>query len=361
MESRREQADTRAAQRPGLFDRLVRFLAIAYPVTLLALILAFRFVGERFWATTIGLYLPRIGFALPLPVVALLVLWRLPRRWLLSQLVALLLVLFPVMGLRLPGAPSATAGAYHLRLLTFNTAQGQFGTDKIIAELQASNADVIQLQETTRDMQAELRRGLPGYFYQESGQFWLASRFPLEELDQPPFIPHAGKMRSPRFVSYVVKTPVGRVRIYNVHIISPRDALDEVHGEGLKREIASGRLFRGTAAGAVDDNTGLRVAQLQAISEGAHRSADPVLIAGDTNLPTLSWALGHYLGDFQDGFSEAGSGFGYSFPAGRRTWMRIDRVLADDHFRFLSFKVLRSRASDHYAVVADLEMPPAKP
>jgi len=341
-----------------MFDRLVRFLAIAYPVTLLALVIVFRLAAERFWATTIGLYLPRVGFALPLPFLALLVAWRLPWRWLLTQLVALVLVLFPVMGLRLPGAASPTAGAFHLRLLTFNVATGSFGTDKIIAELQASNADLILLQETNPDQYAELRKSLPGYFHQDSGQFWLSSRYPLEEMDQPPMIPHLGKMRSPRFVSYVLETPVGRVRLFNVHIISPRDALDEVHGEGLKSEVLSGRLFRGAAASSVVDNTDLRVAQLAAISEGAHRSADPVLIAGDTNLPTLSWALGHYLGDFQDGFSKAGSGFGYTFPAGRRTWMRIDRVLADDHFRFLGFNVLRTRASDHYAVTADLELRP---
>ncbi len=353
--------ETDAAPRPGVFDRLVRLLAMAYPVALLAVILAFRLIGERFWATTIGLYLPRIGFALPLPVVALLVLWRLPRRWLLTQLAALVLVLFPLMGLRLPGAPSATAGAFHLRLLTFNVAQGQFGTDKIIAELQASNADIIHLQETTPGQYAELRQGLPGYVHQDAGQFWVASRFPLEELDQPPFIPHRGKMRSPRFISYVVKTPAGRVRIFDVHIISPRDALDEVHGEGLKYEIASGRLFRGTAADTVVDNTELRVKQLEAIADGAHRSADPVLIAGDTNLPTLSWALGHNLGNFQDGFSKAGAGFGYSFPAGRRAWMRIDRILADDHFRFLDFRVMRTRASDHYAVMADIELRPPAP
>jgi endonuclease/exonuclease/phosphatase (EEP) superfamily protein YafD len=356
MEQRREGKDVPEEQRPGTFDRLVQFLAIAYPVTLLALVLVFRLGAERFWATTIGLYLPRVGFALPLPVLALVVAWRLPWRWLLTQVVALVLVMFPLMGLRLPGRPSPTPGAFHLRLLTFNVATGSFGIDKVIAELQASGADIIQLQETNPGHYDELRRALPGYFYQESGQFWLASRFPVEEMDQPPMIPHAGKMRSPRFVSYVLKTPVGRVRLYNVHIISPRDALDEVHGEGLKRELVSGRLFRGAAASTVDDNTGLRVSQLAAISEGAHRSPDPVLIAGDTNLPTLSWALAHYMGDFQDGFSKAGSGFGYSFPAGRRTWMRIDRVMADDHFRFLGFHVLRTRASDHYAVTADIEL-----
>jgi endonuclease/exonuclease/phosphatase (EEP) superfamily protein YafD len=361
MERRREVTETEVGPRPGIFDRLVKFLAIAYPIALLGIIVAFRLVGERFWATTIGLYLPRVGFALPLPVVTLLVLWRLPRRWLLTQLAALVLVLFPVMGLRLPAAPSATAGAFHLRLLTFNIAQGQFGTDKIIAELQANDPDIILLQETTAGQYAELRQSLPGYHHQDSGQFWLASRYPLEEMDQPPFIPHGGKMRSPRFVSYVLQTPAGRVRLFNVHIISPRDALDEVHGEGLKYEIASGRLFRGTAAGTVVDNTELRVKQLTAIAEGAHQSADPVLIAGDTNLPTLSWALAHNLGDFQDGFATAGSGFGYSFPAGRRAWMRIDRILADDHFRFVSFRVMRTRASDHYAVMADIEMrPPAR-
>jgi endonuclease/exonuclease/phosphatase family metal-dependent hydrolase len=37
--------------------------------------------------------------------------------------------------------------------------------------------------------------------------------------------------------------------------------------------------------------------------------------------------------------------------------MRIDRVLASSGFRFLRFDVDPTRASDHFAVIADLELP----
>jgi len=61
-----------------------------------------------------------------------------------------------------------------------------------------------------------------------------------------------------------------------------------------------------------------------------------VLIAGDTNLPGLSWALATLLGDYHDAFDEAGRGFGYTYPAWHRSWLRIDRVLGGPRLRFLS-------------------------
>jgi endonuclease/exonuclease/phosphatase family metal-dependent hydrolase len=87
------------------------------------------------------------------------------------------------------------------------------------------------------------------------------------------------------------------------------------------------------------------------------RSPYPVIIAGDTNLPGSSWALAHWFGEFQDGFDEAGSGFGYTYPLGkRRPWLRLDRVLAGPQFRFVDFGVIESKASDHLAVLAELEL-----
>ena len=92
-------------------------------------------------------------------------------------------------------------------------------------------------------------------------------------------------------------------------------------------------------------------------------SPDPVLIAGDTNLPGSSWAFGHCFGGFQDGFATVGNGFGYTFPSTPRhePWMRIDRVLADYHFRFLSFDVGPGLLSDHRPVIADLELEAQRP
>ena len=43
--------------------------AVAYPLALVAVILAFRYVGERWWVTLAAMYLPRLGFALPLPFI----------------------------------------------------------------------------------------------------------------------------------------------------------------------------------------------------------------------------------------------------------------------------------------------------
>jgi endonuclease/exonuclease/phosphatase family metal-dependent hydrolase len=353
---------TAVAKRPvGLWAWLLRVLAIGYLVTLLAIILAMRFAGERWWASAALLYLPRIGFGLPLPfIVVLLLLSR--RRWLLlSQLLALLLLLFPLMGLRLPGAPSPHDGGFHMRVVSYNIATGPHGPEPILEELRGTDADVILLQETDRNLYQALTAGLAGYQVHTWGQFLIASRFPVDETIEPPNISHRGKPRSPRFVYYRITTPAGPLQIFNVHPISPREALTELRGEGLRNELESGRLLRGTASDKVMDNTELRVQQLEMISEDAHRSPAPVIVAGDTNMPTLSWALAHWFGDYRDAFSEAGSGFGYTFPAPRHPWMRIDRVLADPRFRVVGCHVIQSPASDHFPLVADLELPSAPP
>jgi endonuclease/exonuclease/phosphatase family metal-dependent hydrolase len=85
----------------------------------------------------------------------------------------------------------------------------------------------------------------------------------------------------------------------------------------------------------------------------ARRETVPVIIAGDTNLPQLSATLRNFEG-FQDGFAEAGVGFGYTFPT-RRPWMRLDRIYASQQLRFLSFRIGSDAASDHLCVVADIE------
>jgi endonuclease/exonuclease/phosphatase family metal-dependent hydrolase len=110
----------------------------------------------------------------------------------------------------------------------------------------------------------------------------------------------------------------------------------------------------------VAQNTAIRVSQLQDIAAAASRhSGQPVIIAGDTNLPDLSWALARLLGEYDDAFASAGSGFGYSYPSPRDAWMRIDRILTDKkHFRFRSFEVIHQYISDHFAITSELELVP---
>src|ERR1700722_13510102 len=107
--------------------RVVAGLAVAYPIALLGAVAVLRYVGEAWWLSTLGLYLPRIGFALPLPflAVALHFLRRPPLLWL--QAVGALIILFPLMGLVLPRPTSADRGAATLRVLSFNVNAGYGG------------------------------------------------------------------------------------------------------------------------------------------------------------------------------------------------------------------------------------------
>jgi vancomycin resistance protein VanJ len=335
----------------------LRSLAIGYPIALIIFTLALRLIGERWWGTTIALYLPRLPFALPLLPLTAAIVWMGPRRLLWTQVAATALLL-ELTGLHLAWPPSATPGAFHLRVVTCNINAGALGLERILKPLRATNPDVILLQAVEPNGYPKLRTLVPGYYVRESGQFWLASRFPIADMIEPPMQLNGGAQRSMRFVRYRITTPAGPVVLYNVHPISPRDGLEGVRGDGLRQQFLRGELFNTRARTLVAQNTSLRLTQLQAIVASARESGDPVLIAGDTNLPGLSWAFAHWLGDYTDGFSAAGTGFGYSFPAPGNPWMRIDRIMADQHFRFSDFRVINSYISDHFAVMADLELIP---
>jgi endonuclease/exonuclease/phosphatase family metal-dependent hydrolase len=323
-------------------------LAIGYPLALLIFIVSLRFVGEKWWGTTIALYLPRAPFALPLLPLVVAITWLGPRKLLWTQLFAFGLLL-ELMGFRVAWPTPPTPGALHLKIVSCNTNGVALGAARILKPLLARNPDIIVLQEVGSDSWPRLRQLVPGYEVREFGQYWLASRFPIVET--------SGHWQ---FVAYRIKTPVGPIMLFNVHPVSPRDGLETIRGDGLRHQVLRGDLLNTQARMVVARNTAIRLEQLQGIAASAHTYAElPILIVGDTNLPDLSWAFAHWLGEYSDGFAAAGSGFGYSFPSPRHPWMRIDRVLADrQHFRFRSFEVINQYISDHFAITSELELVP---
>jgi len=329
--------------------------ALIYPVFLLGAAAALRFVGEGWWVTAVALYLPRIALAAPLPlaVAGLVVCGR--AGWLWTQSISALVLLFPLMGLVVPVPRLARDNAPTIRLLSYNINSAMSGVGKIAEEVERYSPDVVFLQEIAQG--DELKRVLRSRYptVDVSGQFLAATRYTIESMVDPERLPFEGRERSPRFVEYVMDTPIGRVALYNVHPLSPREDFYVLRGRGLRSEILSGRIFSGAAGPRILANAGLRELQVRAIAEAAGRDHDPVVIAGDTNLPDPSPVLARYLSRFRDGFVEAGSGFGYTYPNDRRPWMRIDRIFATDDLRFVRFQVGTSVASDHLCVVADLQ------
>ncbi|MEA2700794.1 MAG: hypothetical protein QOI66_5065 [Myxococcales bacterium] len=351
----------RVAGRLGrLFWWAVRALAVGYPVALLLVVAAFRLVGEQWWGTTVALYLPRVGFAVPWPVLTLALLFGRAYRWLITQVIAALVLLFPLMGLHLSRHAAPTVGADVLRVVSLNIDEGRFGLANVIRHVRSVNPDLILMQEGVHADEETLRAGLSDYAFRKTDQFAVASRYPIVDVFMPPGVSFEGDVRSMRYVRYRIQARSGLIDVYDVHPISPRVALDELRGAGLRREILSGRIWN-PASAEMRFNAQLRVLQVKTVAEEARRSTNPVIIAGDTNLPQLSWAFAQWLGDYQDAFAQRGSGFGYTFPAIRSPWMRIDRILAGPGFRFLTCAVMDEHVSDHRAVMADVELPSRRP
>jgi vancomycin resistance protein VanJ len=351
-----------AASPPGRLQRLLRLgsivLAAGYLAGLVAVAVALPAFGETWWVTTALLYLPRFVFGLPLPVVILALVLFGPRRLLWALPVPLLVLLFPIMGLKLglgaafrPGEP----GRPVVRLLSFNVG----ATDDpgpIVQAIQAAGADVVVIQEHTASLEEALGAALPGFARHREGQFAIASRYPIEDVYLPPRleVPDSPP-RSARFVRYRLKTPLGPVHVYNVHPVSPRNGLEEARGDGLIEGLRQGRLAQSEGIKRMNANSVLRQRQVETFAGDAARSPHPVIIAGDTNLPDGSRVLRRTLGGFSDGFSRAGRGFGYTYPADR-PWMRIDRILTDHRLAVDRCRVLPEQGSDHRALLAELRL-----
>jgi len=331
-----------------LAEAALPMLAIGYPIALLIFMASLRFIGEKWWVTTIALYLPRAPFFIPLLPLSIAIVWCGPRKLLWTQLLAAALLL-ELLGFRVAWPRPPTPGALHLRIVTCNINGGGLGLKRILQPMLARDPDIIVLQEVNPTDSRPLGNLVPGYKVRGYGQFWVASRFPITAVSA-----------QQEFAQYRIDTPAGAIAFFNVHPVSPRDGLETIRGDGVRHQLLRGDLFNTHARTVVDQNTAVRLAQLHNIVTTARsHSSQPVIIAGDTNLPDLSWAFAHWLGEYDDAFSSAGSGFGYSFPAPRDPWMRIDRILADkQHFRFRSFEVINQYISDHFAVTSELELVP---
>jgi endonuclease/exonuclease/phosphatase (EEP) superfamily protein YafD len=352
---------TRFFKRPWL-RRSVVVLSVAYPVALLITLVLFRFVGEGWWVTSVAMFLPRVAFGLPLLVLVPALLLLREYRLLASQVVALFLLVFPLMGFVLPG-PSPAASNKGFRLLSFNVNSSATGRDAVFAEIALQNADIVLLQESTEwsELHELLKRRYPAVVV--STQFLVASRWPVLSTTDPPRLAYGPDQRSPRFLRHVIQTPLGNVTFYNVHPLSPRENFYALRGDrGFTRELRSGRLFAGAAAKTVEDNAALRALQIRAFAEMAVRDEGPVVIAGDINQPDPSPLVAEHLADFRDAFRTGGWGFGYTFPGaafkGRRTpkrpWMRLDRIFMRGPITATRVTVACDGVSDHWCVVADL-------
>lgn len=98
-----------------------------------------------------------------------------------------------------------------------------------------------------------------------------------------------------------------------------------------------------------------RSIQADMVSSIISNSPHPVIFCGDLNDVPNSYTYKTIKGDMQDAFLQKSFGVGRTYTSLSPT-LRIDYILADENFRVAQFKRITTKSSDHYMVVADLEL-----
>ncbi|MFN8288834.1 MAG: endonuclease/exonuclease/phosphatase family protein [Chitinophagaceae bacterium] len=240
---------------------------------------------------------------------------------------------------------------------------------KMFDLIRQQNADVLCLQEfhTSTDsnyydnitpIQKEL--GYPYYYFSfdnDGDRHYYSSvifsRFPFVDT---------GRIRYPRptlpdVLMYAdIKTGDDTIRIYTTHLQSVQlgkfdyDRIRKIRN-GEDSMVANSK----SILGKVRKGFTRRSIQARLVHEVMSNSPYPYLICVDMNDVPNSFAYNTVRGDMQDAFLKKGFGLGRTF-AGLSPTLRIDYIFAQEKFRVQQFNRVVKYLSDHFMLVADLEL-----
>ncbi len=142
-----------------------------------------------------------------------------------------------------------------------------------------------------------------------------------------------------------IKIKTDTIRFYNIHLQSLSiDKNKENFGEKDSEKLFM--RFKKTFAMQED--------QVMKILNNASESPYKTIFMGDFNNTAFSWAYKKLKGNKTDAFLESGNGFGksfdYIFP------FRIDFILTDPKITLKNFKTYNVKYSDHYPIMAWIQL-----
>lgn len=240
---------------------------------------------------------------------------------------------------------------------------------KMFELLRQQNADVICLQEfhTSTDsvyydnitpIQKEL--GYPYYYFSfdEDGDNHyyssiIFSRYPFADT---------GRIRYPRptlpeVLMYAdILVDKDTIRVYTTHLQSLQlgkqdyDRIGKITS-GEDSLLANSR----NIIGKIRKGFSHRSIQADMVHEVMGISPHPYLLCADLNDVPNSYAYATVRGGLQDAFLKKGFGIGRTFT-GLSPTLRIDYIFANDQFRIKQFNRVVKNLSDHYMLIADVEL-----
>ncbi len=146
------------------------------------------------------------------------------------------------------------------------------------------------------------------------------------------------------------------IRVYTTHLQSVQfgktdyQKIEKIK-EGDEGIVSNSKtIFSKVKKGVINRKT-----QTDIIRQVLGDSPYPVIFCGDLNDVPNSYTYFKIKGRMQDAFIKKGFGVGRTFSSLSPT-LRIDYIFADDHFRIDQFKRIAKKSSDHYMLVADIEL-----
>lgn len=359
-----------------LARRLVRWGTLAYLAVLLLVCALMSFVGERNIFFAFCLYLPPLAWFLPafalLPLCLLVLEWRGLLAGALGITVALVGFLGFKPALTVPVIPPPDHRPPNSLVVLTNN-RGQHDNKSMKPFKNQVMPDIMVFQEAAGVSARYLAD--PAYsefkFGRDYSEFAIVSRHPVLSMEpvlatvQAPAT--TGGHEPPKTLQQVIATRcvidfAGRqVILYNVHLPSPRETLRSFfRGSFLYGLIGLPGTAWGQKRALNQQGWDMRTEMVRQLVARASTEKDPVVLAGDFNMPAPGWNHRLVAGAFQDAHHKAGAGFGFTFPGVTRNplslggpWMRIDYVFAGKgSWDVMAAVAEPDRASQHRATAA---------
>ena len=321
--------------------RATLILAIVYLLLLIIGVAVIHSSLNSHWLVTLFLFSPRWVVALPL---LLLVPFTLLLRWRLTPiyLIHAFIIVIPILGFQLPRrSPDPADETRTLRVLTCNVGGGTLDDRQLIRLIHDNRIDVLMLQECTQVVSEPLFQKL-GWQRRQVHHIVIGS--PLE-LSAPRVLGRQSedKLRAVAGIGCELDWPPGsRIQLASLHLPTFRPALEKLqHLDFDQGPVAIEQLAQ------------MRRVLSRQIVDVIDDSELPTIVAGDFNVPVESACYRDLWNHFQNAFSIAGSGLGYTKYT-RFHGVRIDHVLADRNWTVLDVRVGPDLGGDHRPVIAEL-------
>lgn len=332
-----------AAEKQAVHLRRLHRAAWANVVLLLVVWTVMLWWGDVWWPGTLLMYGPRWVAVLPL-LLLLAVAREQSRRLVLPVLLAVVILLFPLLGTNVPVSHLLSGGSddpARLRIVTFNAHGGKFRHAAWQAYLKKVNADVVLCQEWPPETPKPEVWAADWKAEHAGNSLLLASRFPLGKLHLITEV----ELRARGFVAGCdVQTPFGPVALVNVHLPTMR-------GEaGQADEVIHGKLSNLKDLDTIAER---RLVASKFTRDWLTAFTGPLIVAGDFNLTTDSPIYSEAWSKFTNAFSQAGWGWGQTKWT-RWYGVRIDHILYEPGWKCVQVSVGPDVGSDHLPVMAEL-------